>query len=326
MRILSVQVNCRRYGRRATTIALIEHLGDIVACEPVSRHLRRTRPDAYIMWCLRAPYRELVEHNSSVDKVIIVGCLTEWIWLRNSRILGEIVDLHPRGRCCQCCDVPLKKNEGDPDLNIYNYYNFGSLLQALSRSAGLYDLELTAPRLYIPASTIKIVDGLNLPERFVVFHARSNEAVRDWSDEKWIALLELIRKEHEILTVEVGLAPAFRSGSPRYRSFCGQTSFLELGEVLRRATLFIGIDSGPAHLANAVGTPGVVLLGHYLSFRRYLPYSGGYAAGTLAKLIYADGPVANVPVNEVYAAVTSLMQPGHAAVRTPVNRTIEQSL
>jgi ADP-heptose:LPS heptosyltransferase len=260
------------------------------------------------MWCLRAPYRELVEHNSFVDKVIIVGCLTEWIWLRRSHVLGEIVDLHPRGRLCQRCEVPLNKAEGDPKLSINNYFNFGSLLEALSRSAGLYDLKLTAPRLYMPASTIKLVDSLDLPERFIVFHARSNEVVKDWSDEKWLALLELIRKEHEILTIEVGLAPAFRSGSPRYRSLCGQTSLLELGEVLRRATLFIGIDSGPAHLANAVGTPGVVLLGHYLSFQRYLPYSGGYADGTLAKLIYADGPVSSVPVSEVYAAVTRLLQ------------------
>jgi ADP-heptose:LPS heptosyltransferase len=35
----------------------------------------------------------------------------------------------------------------------------------------------------------------------------------------------------------------------------------ELGELLRRADLFIGGDTGPMHLAAAVGTPVVCLMG-----------------------------------------------------------------
>jgi lipopolysaccharide heptosyltransferase I len=38
-------------------------------------------------------------------------------------------------------------------------------------------------------------------------------------------------------------------------------SLLELAELLRRATLFIGADSGPLHLASAVGVPSVALFG-----------------------------------------------------------------
>ena len=37
----------------------------------------------------------------------------------------------------------------------------------------------------------------------------------------------------------------------------GQTGFLELAEVLRRCDLLITTDSGPAHVAAAVGTPVV---------------------------------------------------------------------
>ena len=77
---------------------------------------------------------------------------------------------------------------------------------------------------------------------------------------------------------------------------------METAEVIRRADLFIGIDSGPAHLANAVGTPGVILLGAYGGFRSYLPYSGGYATGMAADIIRADGPAADVPAAAVYDA------------------------
>jgi heptosyltransferase-3 len=41
----------------------------------------------------------------------------------------------------------------------------------------------------------------------------------------------------------------------------GQLSLKELGALLRRARLFIGVDSAPMHIAAAVGTPTVALFG-----------------------------------------------------------------
>ena len=41
----------------------------------------------------------------------------------------------------------------------------------------------------------------------------------------------------------------------------GKTSLRESGAILAGASLFVGNDSGPAHLAAAVGTPLVVLSG-----------------------------------------------------------------
>lgn len=49
-------------------------------------------------------------------------------------------------------------------------------------------------------------------------------------------------------------------------------SLPEAGELIRRAALFAGTDSGPAHLADAAGTPGAIL---------YAPHKG--LAGQLAK-------------------------------------------
>jgi ADP-heptose:LPS heptosyltransferase len=199
----------------------------------------------------------------------------------------------------------LKKTEGEPGLDINNYYNYGGLLKAFCLSADLTGLEDANPRLYIPEDTVKAVDRFNLPERFIVFHARSIESERNWNDEKWAELLELLRNDLELFTVEIGLSAVLPSDSPRYLSLSGRTNLLELAEVIRRATLFIGVDSGPAHLANAARTPGVVLLGSYRSFPRYYPYSGGYADGSLAKLIHADGPASGLSVERVFDAVAS---------------------
>jgi hypothetical protein len=42
---------------------------DIVATEPIARHVRAMHPQAHIVWAVRDAYREMVEHNPNVDEV-----------------------------------------------------------------------------------------------------------------------------------------------------------------------------------------------------------------------------------------------------------------
>lgn len=50
----------------------------------------------------------------------------------------------------------------------------------------------------------------------------------------------------------------------------GQTSLLELIEIVKRASLFIGTDSGPMHIAGALGIEGIALFTKDIS-ERWLP-------------------------------------------------------
>ena len=50
-------------------------------------------------------------------------------------------------------------------------------------------------------------------------------------------------------------------GKNRVANLAGKTGLRELAAVMSRAELFIGNDSGPAHLAAAVGIPSVILSG-----------------------------------------------------------------
>ncbi len=88
---------------------------------------------------------------------------------------------------------------------------------------------------------------------------------------------------------------------------CGDRSLLETAELIKRSELFIGIDSGPAHFANATNTSGIILLGHHASFKKYMPYSGNYAKGINSKIIYEDGPACNIKVSHVYKIVQEFL-------------------
>jgi heptosyltransferase III len=296
------RINRDAPGRKIVVINLIEHFGDIVACEPVSRYIRRIRPDAFIFWSVRRPYQELIAYNSNVDQVLPVMCLSEWMLLKKSGLFDEIVDLQLQKRECPLCRRPLLKDAGNVEITVENYYDYGNLLAVFCQSAGIPVIE-DQPQLYIPDETVHRVDLLGLPERFIVFHCTSNEESRDWEQDKWRNLRKNIIGDFHLPIVEIGLQPLHEFPSDCYINLTGLLSLLETAEVIKRAVLFIGIDSGPAHLANAVGTFGIILLGEYRNYRQYMPYSGSYKAGENARIIHADGPAASISEENVYEVV-----------------------
>src|ERR1700722_18147030 len=74
-------------------IGLIEHFGDVVACEPVARYLRAKYPNAHLSWAIQKPYRELVDVNPNIDETIVLECLTDWIKLYKHNKKQQIYDL-----------------------------------------------------------------------------------------------------------------------------------------------------------------------------------------------------------------------------------------
>ena len=294
-----------RARQQQIAIVLIEHMGDIVACEPVARHVRAQHPDARITWVVKEQYRELVEHHPCVDDVLTVDCITEWNLLSASGLFDVVVNLHINGRNCPHCGCfPVARWETRHDVTLDDYYDHGSLLPVFSSCAGLPPLT-DGPKVHVPAEVRERVDTMNLPSEFIVFHCTSNEDSRDWGDDKWRELVALVKRAWNGAIVEVGSQPCAAALAPGdVVNLCGRLSLLECAEVIRRARLFVGVDSGPAHFANAVGTFGVVLLGDYKGFHRYVPYTGDFGSGRNAELVYPrTGPARLIPAARVAAIV-----------------------
>ena len=295
-----------------TIIALIEHLGDIVACEPVSRYVKSASPGTKTIWLVKHEYRELLENNPFVDLVVTVHCLSvKDILIRWCKV-DRVLDMHFFERYCSLCNATGKpkpsKKQNTSGITLQNFYEKGDILKSMSLFAGLPALE-EQPRIHISEDVELRVNALHLPSQFIVIHCSSNTDTKDWQQENWEKIVYHIEMKYRNPVVEVGLhAMLAGSSNGLYRNLSGQLSILETGEVIRRAKLFIGIDSGPAHLANAVGTYGIVLLGSYLGFDKYNPFSGAYGNGKNASLIHVTGPVANLPVRTVIEEVDAILK------------------
>ena len=287
--------------RPKLAIVLLERMGDIVAAEPLARLARARFPGVRICWITTPPYAVLPANFPAVDDVLVVHCMTEWMFLSRMKFFDTIWNLHCTEACCPHCGIRHMNPPGMPSLQTY--YEFGNLLVVQCINAGLPRLT-DAPVLTPPADAVAAVSALRLPVRFLVIHCTASDGTRDWPADKWQELVTRLQAADPSLhVIEIGLDPlVIRQDGARQRSLCGRLSMLETAEVIRRASLFIGIDSGPAHLANAVGTPGVIPLGAFGGFASYLPYSGGYATGALADIVRTDGPASEVSVAAVFDA------------------------
>ena len=281
----------RKLNKKLVAIVRTEHFGDIVAAEPLSREIRALHPDAHIMWFVRPAFRELVETNPNVDEAFSEFCVTQRRVLLGTGVLDAVYELQFRNNShCPVCDVfvdnPLAVARG---IDVHTYFNRGNLLEVFAEISGLEVPEDDQPRLYLQERHRQKADALNLPERFIAVHCQSNYAPKDWPAERWNALIPRLADKYGYEIVEIGLASSLSVSHPAYRNLCGQLSILETAEVIRRAGCFIGLDSGPSHLANATGTFGFVLMGSLAGFAAYNPYSGTYGRQENCVLIRREG-------------------------------------
>jgi heptosyltransferase-3 len=269
-----------------------------VARDAVQRFQNET-----IVWCTTKPYAALVSEFQAVDQVITVRCLTEWMLLWRTGSFRAVLDLHFSNTCCPKCVIGFPKSGAAAAITGERHYFYGNQLTTRCLCAGQRPID-GGPQIVPDRNSRSKIDSLRLPPAFVVIHCSASEISREWRDEHWLTLADLLVSQFGLEVVEIGLAPrAIRETRAGRWNLCGQLSITETAELIRRARVFIGIDSGPAHLANAVGTQGIILLGKFRDHERYMPFSGPYETAELCDQLWADGPAASLPLETVVAAV-----------------------
>lgn len=279
-------------------IAIIrtEHFGDIVAAEPISRYVRSLYPKAYIVWFVKPVFHELVDFNPFINETFHEFCVTERKILLQTGIFDKVFELQfLNNNHCNTCQVsvenPVAEKRG---IDVFNYFNFGNLLQVFAQTGDLIPAKTRFPAddqpcVYLQDSHRERVDSLTLTKPYIVVHCQSNYAPKDWPADRWQQLIHWLADHYKYQIVEIGLKSNLSVTTASYRNLCGKLSILETAEVIKRADYFIGLDSGPSHLGNATGTFGMILMGALGDFAEYNPYSGSYGKQENAVFIRQNG-------------------------------------
>jgi ADP-heptose:LPS heptosyltransferase len=287
-----------QWETQRSVVVLIEHLGDIVACEPVVRYLKQRCPERPVAWIIKKEYAEALIAHPLLDDLVFTENLVEATRLTSSLTARHtVVNLHFNNRICMVTGEYVQ-NDNDPRITSENYYNSGSLLESFSQCAGLPKLS-DAPEFHLLPSA----EPLQLPEHYAVFHCLSNEEERDWNKDAWKKLAWFLFSQG-VHVVEVGLQPVVSSYNPLYHDMTHIRSIQTIGYVISKTRFFFGVDSAFAHIANALRINGLIIMGQYRAFTDHVPYTGYYATGHIVRKKFE--PANSVSVDDVIALYREL--------------------
>ncbi len=129
------------------------------------------------------------------------------------------------------------------------------IVRALLAALGERNWPATPP----PPDLSHLICGQTRVPGRVVIHAGSKSPFTRWPVERYVALASRLSADHEVLWINaaeyLGVSPPPRTTAVD----CDDVA--SLVRVIASASLFVGNNSGPMHVADAVGTPLVAITG-----------------------------------------------------------------
>ncbi len=250
------------HAARVSVIRL-RSLGDCVLTTPALRLLKQYRPDLSLAVVAEPRFHAVFEGNPDLDEVLAPS-FRQLLRFRSTLC----VNLHGGSTSAQLCALSgARYRAGFIQFRHRYLYNvrIPRAQQIFGEERTFHTAEhlassmfyLGVPRTVVPAAslfTARTSFPRNFPGPYAVLHPVASQPAKTWPAESFLALAQYLRDS-------MGLHPVFLGGpgddlSP-FRNWATITDLPLSGtkQLLRDATLFIGNDSGPAHMAAAFQVP-----------------------------------------------------------------------
>ncbi|HLG98053.1 MAG TPA: glycosyltransferase family 9 protein [Bryobacteraceae bacterium] len=245
-------------------------MGDVIAALPAVASLKQSMPHSRITWLIEPKWRVLLEGNSSVDSVItfdrrnLQGWRGVWRALRAEHF-DIAVDFQGLVKSAILASVARPERifgfTGDYARERPASWFYSDKVAIRAYHAVERNLDLAASA---GASTIVRVFPLprgepegELPQgNFILASPLAGWGAKQWPLEYYEELAEGVQRNFGFSLVLNAPVPMEVKGAWLHVS-----GIPGLIDATRKATAVVGIDSGPTHLAAALGKPGVAIYG-----------------------------------------------------------------
>lgn len=277
-------------------VVKLDHLGDVVLATPVFSNLRRAYPNAELHALTGTWSRVVLEKHPDVNKVLEYNSPT-FCRTGQPTPLKEVFQLYQqlrhqkydllvelRGDWCIVCFALLRVTPRRLDraaLQIANKLGFAQFSGTHEATRNLDVLK----RAGIPTPTQTTIFSVTAADKkwtsnflaahqidkerpLIAIHPGSPIPLKRWLPERYAELADwlIARKRAQILFVgvedEIPIITEIQAGMQAQSvNIAGKTTLIQLASILHTCNVFIGNDSGPMHLAAAVGTQTIGLYG-----------------------------------------------------------------
>lgn len=274
---------------RRILVVRLGALGDVVNALAFPGALKATDPDVHVGWVVHGGARPLIDGHPWVDRV--------HVWERGTPLGPVAGELREAGYDV-ACDLQrilksawLARRSGAPRVVGFDRGRAKELSWLLTkeridaRTSGPHRVDqyhdfarhFGAEREVRPFLPEHPTAGPWAQERVdelggapILLNLGATKTANRWAPKRFGELARKLREDFDVPVAFVGAksdqpllmrASAIPKKRHGVRSFVGQTDLPRLWELLRRARVVVSADSGPMHIAAAVGTPVVALFG-----------------------------------------------------------------
>ena len=286
-------------------IVRLSAIGDCILSVPVLNSIRRNFPDARVGWVIEPASSQLIRGHSALDDLFtvskrvfkspqelwtLVAKLRKWKpditidlqGLTKSSLIAWLTGAKSRlgfhrdnfdGRELSCflnnrLFAPESEHIVDRNLELLK-------LLGVNDSKVSFDLPEQASDSIFAERTVA---SLQLQGRFAIINVGAGWVSKIWPSDRYASIakhlgvhwgmpsLVVWSGEQEKIAAEQVVA-----GSNEHATLAPATTLSQLGSLIRRASLFVGSDTGPMHLSVAIGTPTIGLIGP-MPIERVCPY------------------------------------------------------
>jgi heptosyltransferase-3 len=307
-------------------------MGDCLLLTSPIRALKEEFPEFHVAVLVESRFADCFDGNPDFDEVIRVSDKYSTAVRLRSRRFDATVNLHGGPTSLAYSFLARGKRIGREHYQYSRLYH-GLAPQAestahtvestmaLLRWLGVRCIEPPPLRFeFHPKEAARMSETFH-GRPYVVIHPASVMATKRWAAEHFGAVARELATRNFTIAVTAGPGEESFAGSVA-RENAGTITLLgltipELAELIRGARLYIGNDSGPMHLAAAVGTPTVAVWGSSDS-RRWRPWSAQHRVVQNPfecnpcpgyRCLVAESPlcIESVTVDQVNAAVNELL-------------------
>jgi heptosyltransferase-1 len=335
---------------RNILIVKLSAIGDVIHALPVAQALKATFPQARLSWVVERAAFELVANHPYIDEVILfekVRCRSltgmalylpvllrglrrrrfdlalDLQGLLKSGLIAYLSGAPERLVCCNARELSdrLSRRICGPNQHGHIVERYLDVVRALGGTVTAVDFGIRFSDAEVQSAQAILADHGWQGKPYIALIPGANWPNKRWPTGYFAQLAELLYQQGITSLItggpdDVALAEEINdAANVPVLNLTGQTSLKQLAWVLQKARVTVGGDTGPMHLAVAVGTPTVALMGP-TDINRNGPYGKGHQALVTArscagcwrrKCEQQLDCLAAVPVEEVYQAALKLL-------------------